>query len=607
MTRIRGIHFNALSEIARTGIPNLLDKPTKLNGMLSMPEELRSLESTPVEINTADRTTTTWTSETAARFYLQTLLENQDSEQLAEITSPERPELIPDMQLERSDEGQLAPSKSVAFTQTSRSIPIFGTRSIVELDASTNRLIAVDGIITDVPNISAIPLLGVPEVIARLSKIIGRSIVDLKGFRIPVLCFYPTPTGEDLNPSGTTEASWHLIYHFRDIPIVATDAVPAGSSATLCCGMSTPFGPVPHDVLVDANSGDILKTYPSATFQDVPVVCTGIDANGNPCTFDGIQVQANKFQLTDPLRKVDTCDAAFADISTTTPPVAPVQHNSTAFPQSSSAAVTAHSLSSLVFDFFNHVLKRHGVDGKGMKLISIVNCYSSQNNLDPHPIWHNAAWWQGKMWYGSTTDASGNPWSTARFLDVMAHELAHGVTNSTASLVYENQSGALNESFSDIFGIMIKNWYPGEPNPLSGWIWTLGDNWHGDGTALRDVQNPTRGLAIWPAGNGQPDHMSKYVRTSKDNGGVHFNSGIHNRAFFNVITATDDTGSNLFSAQEVAILYYLTLTKLAPISGFSDCRRTLLNVVTTRYSGNPVAQAARLKAIRDAYDAVGIS
>nr|WP_304944989.1 M4 family metallopeptidase [Verrucomicrobium sp. BvORR034] len=68
--------------------------------------------------------------------------------------------------------------------------------------------------------------------------------------------------------------------------------------------------------------------------------------------------------------------------------------------------------------------------------------------------------------------------------------------------MYHGQSGALNESFSDIFGIFIKNWYPGEPNPLSGWTWTLGDGWRGAGTVLRDCIDPTLGGAVLGARTG---------------------------------------------------------------------------------------------------------
>jgi bacillolysin/neutral peptidase B len=207
------------------------------------------------------------------------------------------------------------------------------------------------------------------------------------------------------------------------------------------------------------------------------------------------------------------------------------------------------------------------------------------------------------MWYG-TLQNGGPPVSAARYLDVMAHELAHGVTQTTANLIYRGQSGALNESFSDIFGILIKNWYPGQPNPLAGWSWDIGEGWRGGSTVLRSVKDPTLGgQAIWPQGPAQPAHMNDYYNGQGDNGGVHINSGIHNRAFHNVATAMDAEGIH---AQEVALLYYVTLTRLAPMSRFSDCRRTLLNVAAQRYQGSPALQATLLAAIGKAYDDVGI-
>ncbi|WP_265593545.1 M4 family metallopeptidase, partial [Verrucomicrobium sp. BvORR034] len=84
------------------------------------------------------------------------------------------------------------------------------------------------------------------------------------------------------------------------------------------------------------------------------------------------------------------------------------------------------------------------------------------------------------------------------------------------------------------------------------------------------------------------------------------NSGIHNRAFYNVMQSKDGGGSFLFTPTEAAVLYYVTLTRLAPSSTFSDCRRTLLNVTTQRYQGQPTVQQDKLNAIKAAYTAVGI-
>lgn len=127
MPDIRSIHFNAQTRTAEENIPELLAKPRALDAMLDLPDDARSLESTASEISMADRQAAEWSSETAARYHLQTLLANQDSERLYEMTSPDRPALVPDMRLERDRELTVAGSRNVSFIQTSRSIPIFGT------------------------------------------------------------------------------------------------------------------------------------------------------------------------------------------------------------------------------------------------------------------------------------------------------------------------------------------------------------------------------------------------------------------------------------------------------------------------------------------------
>jgi len=240
-----------------------------------------------------------------------------------------------------------------------------------------------------------------------------------------------------------------------------------------------------------------------------------------------------------------------------------------------------------------------------MKLESVVNCYVSKENDDPAPIWRNAMWAENRMWYGQLP-AEGGSRSTARHADVIVHELTHGVTQHTAGLKYVNQSGALNESFSDIFAVMVRNWFLGTETPVAEWDWTIGSGWNEAGAPLRSLADPTLGQPLWPAGTGQPAHMKDYVKTFRDNGGVHVNSGIHNRAAYNLITATGADGAAVFKPQELARLYYLTLTRLAPLAKFTDCRRALLNVATTYYRGDPAAQKAKIAAIAAAYDAVGI-
>src|SRR5262249_55519787 len=155
--------------------------------------------------------------------------------------------------------------------------------------------------------------------------------------------------------------------------------------------------------------------------------------------------------------------------------------------------------------------------------------------------------------------------------------LTHGVTSKSSNLMYRDISGALNESFSDIFGVIIANWYPGEPQALSTWRWEIGAGLGASGRPLRDFSDPAR--------CSQPDHWSQYWRlpATQDYGGVHIYCGIHNKAIHNLLTETDLRNSLTFPTKEAALLLYLTLIRLTPTSNFSDCRRTLESVARAYY------------------------
>jgi len=241
---------------------------------------------------------------------------------------------------------------------------------------------------------------------------------------------------------------------------------------------------------------------------------------------------------------------------------------------------------------------RDGVDDKGMDLTSVVNCTYSDEESPPD--WHNAVWWQGRMWYGQVRGNREQLQSYARFLDVIAHELTHGVTEYSSNLVYQGESGALNESFSDILGIIISNWYTvGADSDVAEWSWQLGAGLGEGGLPLRDLSDPTR--------THDPAHMKDYIHTKSDSGGVHSNSNIHNKAAYNVLVATDSAGKRIFKPRDVAILYYLTLVRLTPLATFNKTLQTLLDVAATYFLANPADQQHKLAAIRDAYASVGIA
>src|SRR5262249_5353703 len=151
------------------------------------------------------------------------------------------------------------------------------------------------------------------------------------------------------------------------------------------------------------------------------------------------------FDLWDPLGRLRTSDLGGGSYMGA-PPAAPVHSTTAVWSASAGAAVSAPINAGIVDDFYRSVLKRDGIDGdgsdgKGMVVESVVNCsYGGSGE------WKNAVWFKDRMWYGRALKDQSDPTkgyvSYARYLDVIAHELTHGVTERTSALVYREQSGA---------------------------------------------------------------------------------------------------------------------------------------------------------------------
>jgi bacillolysin/neutral peptidase B len=349
--------------------------------------------------------------------------------------------------------------------------------------------------------------------------------------------------------------------------------------------------------LVDAHEGTIVLYYSATPMIVIASKCRGIDELGQPCDFWGSKVVAG-FQMHDPRRFIKTYDHEGKDLDIDPLPAEPVSSPGSDWDDNNTPAVSAHVNATRVYDFYNGVLLRDGIDDKGMDLVSIVNCTFAYAE-DP-PEWHNAVWWDNRMWYGQFKDANGDLRSYSQFLDVIAHELTHGVTEHTSDLVYQDQSGALNESFSDIFGVIIHNWYTvGENSDVDDWNWEIGPGLGGGDLPLRDMSDPTR--------TGDPDHMDDYEYTSDDNGGVHTNSNIHNKAAYNLLTARNDEGERVFTPKEAAELYYLCLCRLSSLATFSDVLAGLEDVAKVYWAGFAEERQEKIAHIRDAYERVGIT
>ena len=146
---------------------------------------------------------------------------------------------------------------------------------------------------------------------------------------------------------------------------------------------------------------------------------------------------------------------------------------------------------------------------------------------------YNNAFWNGEqMVYG---DGDGEIFQRfTKCIDVIGHELTHGVTQYEAALEYEGQPGALNESFSDVFGSLVKQYILKQNVDKADWL--IGASLFAKkvkGVALRSMKDPGTAYDDPTIGKDpQSGHMKSYVKTSSDNGGVHINSGIPNRAFY---------------------------------------------------------------------------
>lgn len=179
---------------------------------------------------------------------------------------------------------------------------------------------------------------------------------------------------------------------------------------------------------------------------------------------------------------------------------------------------------------------RNSLDGKGLPLIATVHYAKGYDN----------AFWDGsQMVFG---DGDGEIFlSFTRSLDVIGHELAHGVTQYTSGLTYQDQAGALNESVSDVFGVLVKQRTLGQSAEQADWL--IGAELLAPGVqgkALRSMAEPGTAYDDPRLGKDpQPAHMRDYVDTADDNGGVHINSGIPNKAFHLVATTI---GGNAWEA-----------------------------------------------------------
>ncbi|HEV2758360.1 MAG TPA: M4 family metallopeptidase [Acidimicrobiales bacterium] len=233
------------------------------------------------------------------------------------------------------------------------------------------------------------------------------------------------------------------------------------------------------------------------------------------------------------------------------------------------------------YKFFWEVLGRNSIDNAGMPILGLVH-YSTN--------YANAFWdGQGHMFFG---DGDGRLFvRLTKSVDVIGHELAHGVTQYEANLVYQGQSGALNESMSDVFGSLVKQYAKNQTANKADWL--IGKDVVGPTLkpALRSMKAPGTANAY----DKQPANMDKFVYTAADNGGVHINSGIPNHAFY--VAATTMGGK---AWEKAGRIWYDSLrdAKIRPTSGFKAFARATVRQAQIRFG----ATAPEVDAVRAGWD-----
>jgi len=260
------------------------------------------------------------------------------------------------------------------------------------------------------------------------------------------------------------------------------------------------------------------------------------------------------------------------------------------------AANEAYDGAGATFDLYWDVYQRNSIDGNGMRLDSTVHY---QKNYD------NAFWNGQQMVYGDGDE--GLPEAQRLFnrftisMDVIGHELTHGVTQNTANLTYQNQSGALNESISDVFGSLVKQRKLGQQAQAADWIIGQGlFTANVNGVGIRSMKAPGTAYNDPVLGKDpQPAIMQNYVNTTDDNGGVHINSGIPNHAFY--LIAVELGG---YAWEKAGQIWYVTLRdKIRSTSNFQDMANLTFGVAADLYGANSLEQ----QAVSKGWTAVGLA
>jgi thermolysin len=272
----------------------------------------------------------------------------------------------------------------------------------------------------------------------------------------------------------------------------------------------------------------------------------------------------------------------------------------------------AHVYAGWTYDYYFKRFGRRGLDNGNISINSLVHPVRRSDFSVPYfnrypDFFANAAYaGDGVIFYGEglppNVTLGGQVWDYfAGALDVVGHELSHGVTDYSSRLIYRNESGALNEAFSDMMGTSIEFYFQPAGDGSMKADYLIGEDVIRPG-GLRSMANP----GVW----GDPDHYSKRFVGSSDNGGVHTNSGIPNHAFYLAIEGGTNRTSGLSvqgvggaNREQIEKVFYRAFTQLLPANAtFAVARAATIQAAVDLYG----ASSAAARAVAEAWTAVGV-
>ena len=272
----------------------------------------------------------------------------------------------------------------------------------------------------------------------------------------------------------------------------------------------------------------------------------------------------------------------------------------------------AHIYAGYTYDFYFKRFGRHGLNNADIRIRNLVHPVRRIDvfrYIDEFPDYFLNAFYDGDglMVYGEGLPAGitidGQAWDfLSGALDIVAHELTHGVTEYTSNLIYLNESGALNESFSDMMGTSAEFFFqPPGSGPLKA-DYLIGEDVIRPG-GLRSMSDP--------AAFGDPDHYSKRFLGADDNGGVHTNSAIPNQAFYlsieggtNRTSGASVQGVGSANREQIEKVFYRAFTELMPSNAtFAVARAATIQSARDLYGSNSTAE----RAVTQAWSAVGVN